>query len=78
MKDNLIEESNVGSSKRFICLIIFAALSIIFLITTIVFIVLYINEKNDEENTDTKNTENDSPKVEDRFIKVLSRVSESG
>ena len=78
MKDNLIEESNIGSSKRFICLIIFVALSIIFLITTIVFITLYINEKNDGENTDTKNSENDSPKVEDRFIKVLSRVSESG
>ena len=78
MKDNLIEESNIGSSKRFICLIIFVALSIIFLITTIVFIVLYLNEKNDGENTDTKNSENDSPKVEDRFIKVLSRVSENG
>ena len=78
MKDNLIEESNIGRSKRFICLIIFVALSIIFLITTIVFIALYINEKNDGENTETKNSENDSPKVEDRFIKVLSRVSENG
>ena len=80
MKENLIGGEEVGSSKRFFCLIFFMALSLIFLITTIVFVVLYINSKGESDSEKTNSTIPYEPKYpsEDRFIKVLSKMTELG
>ena len=80
MKDNLVDEVNSGNSKRFIILIIFIILSIIFLITTIIFIVLYANAKNESNNENTTPEKNDEPLFppSERFIKVLTKITESG
>ena len=79
MKDNLVDEVNSGNSKRFIILIIFIILSIIFLITTIIFIVLYVNAKNETDNENTTPETNDEPffPPSERFIKVLTKITES-
>ena len=85
MEDNLLDGAGSGNSKRFICLVLFIILSTIFLITTIIFVALYVNAKNDSEsaNKDTP-VEPIVPEEPipilypnpDRFIKVLSRITE--
>jgi hypothetical protein len=76
MQEKLFGGSDSGSSRKFICLIVFIILTVILLITTIIFGALYSKEKNSEnQNTNTTLIEYPSP---ERFIKVLSRISESG
>jgi len=83
MKDNILDEVNTGNSKRFILLITFIILSIIFLITTIIFIILYANAKNESNDESSENTtpeKNDDEPLfppQERFIKVLSKLTES-
>ena len=74
-------EINSGSSVRFLILVILIFLSVIFLITTIVFIVLYVKEKNDSdiENPDSKEPEDEDVPLypsQERYIKVLTKLTE--
>ena len=79
MKDNLVDGVSTGNSKRFIILVIFIILSIIFLITTIIFIILYKNAKNESNNENTTPEKNDVPffPPSERFVKVLTKITES-
>ena len=75
MKEKFFEDDKKRASK-FQCLITFIVLSGIFLTTTIIFIVLFAklkSEKNSEKH-DSVIIEYPSP---ERFIKVLTRVSEN-
>ena len=82
MEGKLLEGNDSGSSRKFIFLIVFIILTVILLITTIVFGALYSKEKNRGSESENQNTnitnvtlvEYPSP---ERFIKVLSRISES-
>jgi predicted double-glycine peptidase len=75
MKEKFFEDDKKRASK-FQCLITFIVLSGIFLTTTIIFIVLFAklkNEKNSEKD-DSVIIEYPSP---ERFIKVLTRLTEN-
>ena len=77
------DEEKKRKTKILVFLIIFMALSLVFLISTIIFIGLYISAKKDvkEENTTPDKSEPDEPiydPTQDRFIKIISKVTETG
>ena len=83
MKDMNIGGIDAGKSRRLIYLIFFIILSIIFFITSIIFIILYIKAINDSESDKkVKSVEPTIPEEPipyqdpERYIKVLSRITE--
>jgi len=74
MEEKLFGDNDDNNPKKLICLIAFIIISLIFLITAIIFGALYSIEKNKNSNKHVTLMEYPSP---ERFIKVLSRLTES-
>ena len=77
------DEEKKRKTKILVVLVIFMVLSFVLLISTIIFIGLYLSVKKDikEENTTPDKSEPDEPiysPTQDRFIKVISKVTETG
>ena len=85
MEEGLFDEDEEKKRKIkiLVVLVIFMVLSFVLLISTIIFIGLYLSVKKDikEENTTPDKSEPDEPiydPTQDRFIKVISKVTETG
>jgi hypothetical protein len=69
-------QGEIKRASKFPCLITFIALTVIFLTTTIIFIVLFAKLKNENDSKKDNSVIIEYPSPE-RFIKVLTKVSEN-